>query len=54
MSSMRLVIVTGLSGAYIKIGSATLQGMSLAALVGMVLGLTFYILDRFKLTNDYE
>ena len=49
-----IIFVTGLSGAYIKIGSATLQGMSLAALVGMVLGLTFYILDRFKLTNDYE
>lgn len=49
-----IIFVTGLSDAYIKIGSATLQGMSLAALVGMVLGLTFYILDRFKLTNDYE
>ena len=49
-----IIFVTGLSGAYIKIGSATLQGMRLAALVGMVLGLTFYILDRFKLTNDYE
>ncbi|MDY5451203.1 MAG: solute carrier family 23 protein, partial [Clostridia bacterium] len=49
-----VIFVTGLSGAYIKIGSATLQGMSLAALVGMALGLTFYVLDRFKLTNDYE
>lgn len=49
-----VVFVTGLSGAYIQIGSSQLTGMSLAAVVAMVLGLVFYILDRFKLTNDYE
>lgn len=49
-----VIFVTGLSGAYIKMGSVELTGMSLSALVGMAMGLVFYILDRFHLTNDYE
>ncbi len=49
-----VIFVTGLSGAFIKIGSVQLTGMSLSALVGMLMGLTFYVLDKFKLTNDYE
>ena len=28
--------------------------MSLAAVVGMLLGLVMYLLDKFKLTNEYE
>jgi len=35
-------------------GSVQLTGMSLATVVGMVLGLVFYILDRLGLTNDRE
>ncbi len=49
-----VVFVTGLSGAAINIGSSQLTGMSLAAVVAMVLGLIFYVLDKLKLTNDYE
>lgn len=49
-----VVFITGLSGAFIQIGSVQLTGMSLATVVGMVLGLVFYILDRFGLTNDRE
>ena len=49
-----VVFVVGLSGVAINIGSCQLTGMSLAACTGMVLGLVFYILDKFKLTNDYE
>ena len=49
-----VVFVAGLSGIVIKIGSCSLTGMSLAAVVGMVLGLIFYILDKFKLTNDQD
>lgn len=49
-----VIFVTGLSGAFIKIGTVELTGMSLSALVGMAMGLVFYILDRFHLTNDYE
>ena len=49
-----VVFVVGLSGVAINIGSCQLTGMSLAACTGMLLGLVFYILDKFKLTNDYE
>ncbi len=49
-----VIFVTGLSGAFIQIGSVQLTGMSLSALVGMSLGLIFYVLDRLHLTNDYE
>lgn len=47
-----VVFVTGLSGAFIQIGSTQLTGMSLAAVVAMLLGLIFYVLDKLKLTND--
>ena len=49
-----VVFVVGLSGIAIKLGSAQLSGMSLAALTGMALGLVMYLLDKFKLTNEYE
>ena len=35
-------------------GDVQLKGMSLAAVVGMLLGLVMYLLDKFKLTNEYE
>lgn len=47
-----VIFITGLSGAYIKIGSVKLTGMCLATLVGMLLGLIIYALDKAKLTND--
>ena len=49
-----VVFITGLSGAFIKLGNVELKGMCLATIVGIVLGLAFYILDKAKLTNDYE
>ena len=50
-----VVIVTGLSGAYIPISSSfQLTGLTLATIVGMAMGLAFYLLDKFKLTNDAE
>lgn len=49
-----VIFIVGLSGAYIQIGSVQLTGMCLATIVGMCLGLAFYILDSLKLTNDYE
>ena len=49
-----VIFVTGLSGAFIQIGSVQLTGMSLSALVGMSMGLIFYVLDKLHLTNDYE
>lgn len=47
-----VVFITGLSGITVKLGSAQLSGMVLACIVGMCLGLIFYILDKFHLTND--
>ncbi len=49
-----VIFVTGLSSAFIQIGSVQLTGMSLSALVGMLMGLIFYVLDKLHLTNDYE
>lgn len=49
-----VVFVVGLSGIAINLGQVQLKGMSLAAVVGMVLGLIMYLLDKFKLTNEYE
>ena len=47
-----VVFVTGLSGVSVKLGSIELTGMVLACVVGILLGLVFYVLDRFHLTND--
>ena len=49
-----VIFVTGLSGIAIKIGNIQLTGMVLACVVGMLLSLIFYGLDRMKLTNDQE
>jgi len=49
-----VVFITGLSGAFIQIGQVQLTGMCLATIVGMTLGIIFFILDKLKLTNDYE
>ena len=47
-----IVFVTGLSGVVFKINQVELKGMVLACIVGMLLSLCFYILDKFGLTND--
>lgn len=49
-----VIFVTGLSGIAVKIGNIQLSGMVLACVVGMLLSLTFYGLDKLKLTNDQE
>ena len=48
-----VVFVVGLSGVAINLGSCQLTGMSLAAVTGMILGFITYLLDKFKLTNEY-
>ena len=47
-----VIFVTGLSGITVTFGSIQLTGMVLACVVGMLMGLIFYILDKFHLTND--
>lgn len=49
-----IIFVTGLSGVTINLGNVQLSGMILACIVGMILSLLFYILDKFHLTNDEE
>lgn len=47
-----VIFVTGLSGISVKFGDVELTGMVLACVVGMILSLSFYVLDKFHLTND--
>ncbi|MDD7741084.1 MAG: uracil permease [Lachnospiraceae bacterium] len=49
-----VTFVAGLSGIAVKIGNIQLTGMVLACVVGMLLSLAFYLLDRFHLTNDEQ
>ena len=49
-----IVFVTVLSGISIQLGSVQLTGMVLACVVGMIMGLVFFILDKLKLTNDRD
>ncbi|MDY2629062.1 MAG: uracil permease [Lachnospiraceae bacterium] len=47
-----VIFVIGLSGIAVNLGDVQLTGMVLACVVGMILSLVFYILDRLHLTND--
>ena len=47
-----VVFVTGLSSITLNLGNIQLTGMVLACIVAMLLSLTFYLLDKFNLTND--
>ena len=47
-----VILVVGLSGISIQLGSIALTGMSLAALVGMVLSLLFYAFRKMGIMND--
>jgi uracil-xanthine permease len=49
-----VVLVTGLSGAFIQMGQVKLTGMCLGAVVAMALGIIFWFIDKFHLANDYE
>ena len=49
-----VIFVAGLSGIALKIGSIQLTGMVLACVVGMVMSVVIYLLDRAHLTNDQD
>ncbi len=49
-----VVFVVGLSGASIQIGEVQLTGMCLATIVGIVMGLIMFVIDRTGLANDKE
>lgn len=54
MAMTSVIFVTGLSGISVQFGSIQLSGMVLACVVGMLMGLMFFVLDKLKLTNDRE
>jgi uracil permease len=47
-----VVLVVGISGVAIPVGQAQLRGMVLATLVGIVLSLAFYVIERLGWTNE--
>ena len=47
-----IVFVAGLSGLTISFGAISITGMTLAAVVAMLLSLAFYVLEKAKLMND--
>lgn len=49
-----VVFVTGLSGVAIQIGEVQLTGMCLATIVGIVMGLAMFVIDKLGLANDVE
>lgn len=54
MAMTSVIFVVGLSGINVQFGSIQLTGMVLACVVGMLMGLSFFVLDKLKLTNDRE
>ncbi len=49
-----VVLVTGLSGVSLNFGGVQLTGMCLATIVGIVMGLFMYTIDRLGIANDKE
>lgn len=47
-----IVLIIGISGAYITLGTVTLKGMALATIISIIFSLSFKILDVMGLTND--
>ncbi len=47
-----VVLVIGISGASLTIGTVTMKGMALATVVSIILSLCFKVLDLLGLTND--
>lgn len=47
-----IVLIVGISGASITLGTVTLKGMALATVVSILLSLTFKLLDVLGLSND--
>lgn len=49
-----VVLIAGISGAAIKLGTVELKGMALGTVVAILLSLTFWGLDHLGWTNDQE
>ena len=49
-----VIFVTGLSGVTLSLGNVALSGMTLAAIVGMLMSLLFYVFDKCRISNDLQ
>jgi len=49
-----VVLIVGLSGVNVTIGDFSMQGMSLATVVAIILSLLFKLFDVLKISNDHE
>jgi len=49
-----VVLISGISGAAVKVGTVELRGMALGTLVAIFLSLLFWAFDRLGLSNDTE
>ena len=49
-----VVLIVGVCGVKIPVGKAALSGMTLATIVGMLLSLILWALEKAKLTNDFD
>lgn len=49
-----VVLISGISGAAVKLGAVELKGMALGTVVAILLSLLFWIFDHLGLSNDME
>ena len=49
-----VIFVVGLSGVTLSLGNVALSGMTLAAIVAMLMSLLFYAFDKLKWSNDLQ
>ncbi|WP_064610002.1 uracil permease [Streptobacillus moniliformis] len=47
-----IIFIAGLSGLQVKLLGITFQGMNLAAIIGIIISLLFYIFDKFNIMNE--
>ncbi len=47
-----VVLILGISGASLYIGTIQLKGVALATLIGLVLSILFHLLEKLRLTNE--
>lgn len=52
LSLTAIVLIVGISGVAVQIGNVQLKGMALATVVGMMLSLSFHVLDKLRLVNQ--
>ncbi|MNJ82291.1 Uracil permease [compost metagenome] len=49
-----VVLVVGLSGTTLTLGTVELKGMALATIVGILLSLLFKLFEVLRISNDLE